>query len=50
MSGRNISTCHKARVSKCKGCLDPKEKYGKWAYWCKDDFRWRAEPCVHKRK
>lgn len=55
MSGRSTDTCHKTRVENCKGNLaDPRDQYGKWAYWCKDiKFRvrgWRAEPCPHQYK
>ena len=52
MSGRNVNTCHKTRVVKCKGVLaEDRKAYGKWAYWCKDNKHgWASQPCDHQHK
>ena len=44
---QNIKKHHKTRTENCKGNMsDPKDDYGKWAYWCPSKSSWLAKPCV----
>lgn len=52
-SKQSLRTCHKTRIVNCKGhLLEPRERYMKWAYWCKDNrpghCGWTTLPCVHQ--
>jgi hypothetical protein len=47
-SKQSLEICHRAKIETAsKGSLkDPRESYGKYAYWCaKAKSGWRAKPC-----
>ncbi len=51
-ANQKLNTCHKVRIENCKGeLLEPRENYGKWAYWCgnKKVRGWSSISCNCKK-